>query len=100
MESMLVFSFLSFCGCFVRAGLIGTPFPVILYDFGKNRRFPGFGSADGDGIAIKMYVCMLFLSICGRSDRAELVRLARDVDFVKTAVISRSQFDAVHGGSL
>jgi len=75
-------------------------FPVISCDFGKNRRFPGFGSADGDGIAIKMYGCMLFLSICGRSDRAELVRLARDVDFVKTAVISRSQFDAVHGGSL
>ena len=51
MKSMPAFSFLSFCGWSVRAGLIGTPFPVILYDFGKNRRFPGFGLVDGRDIA-------------------------------------------------
>ena len=65
MESMRALYFLSFCGWSVRAGLIGTPFPVILYDFGKNRRFPGFGSADGREITIEIYVRMLFLSICG-----------------------------------
>ena len=75
-------------------------FPVISCDFGENRRFPGFGSADGHGIAMKMYVCMSSLSIRGCSAIAGLIWLARDVDFAKTAMISRSQFDAVHGGSL
>ena len=95
MKSMPAFSFLSFCGWFVRAGLIGTPFLVILDDFGKNRRFPGFGSADGREITIKMYVCMLFLSICGWSARAGLIKFARDFNFVRKAMISRSRFDSV-----
>ena len=65
MESMYVFLFLSFCGWSVRARLIGSGFSVKMIDFGENRRFHRFGSADGHGIAIKMHVRMLFLSICG-----------------------------------
>ena len=95
MKSMPAFSFLSFCGWFVRAGLIGTPFLVILDDFGKNRRFPGFGSADGHGIAIKMHVRMRFSPIPGRSARAGLIEFATDFNFVKKAMISPSRFDSV-----
>ena len=58
MESMYVFLFLSFCGWSVRARLIGSGFSVKMIDFGENRRFHRFGSADGHGIAIKMYVRM------------------------------------------
>ena len=45
--------------------VLGAGFSVKMIDFGENRRFHRFGSADGHGIAIKMYVCMLFLSIRG-----------------------------------
>ena len=52
-------------------------------DFGKNRRFPGFGSVDGDKITIEMHVRMRFSSIPGRSARAGLPEFARDFNFVR-----------------
>ena len=70
-------------------------FPVISCDFGENRRFPGFGSADGHGIAIKMHVRMRFSPIPGRSARAGLIEFATDFNFVKKAMISPSRFDSV-----
>ena len=68
---------------------------MILYDFGENRRFPGFGSVDGDKITIEMHVRMRFSSIPGRSARAGLPEFARDFNFVRKAMISRSRFDSV-----
>ena len=67
MESMRALYFLSFCGWSVRAGLIGTPFPVILCDFGKNRRFPGFGSVGGREILTIMHGLVRILPMSGRS---------------------------------
>ena len=68
---------------------------MILYDFGKNRRFPGFGSADGGEITIEMYVRMRFSSIPDRSARAVLPEFARDFNLVRKAIISRFRSDLV-----
>ena len=64
--------------------------------FGDFGSFPGFSSADLRDIAIAMHVCVWFLAICGRSANAGGSGLARDLDSLKNAWISRFQLSPVY----
>ena len=88
--------FLPILGRSVRADLIGRQFWPNPVDFGKNRRFPGFGLVDGRDIA---HAARGFLPIIGRRAGKDGTEIARHLDFVKIAMISRFRFDPVHLGA-
>ena len=69
---------------------------VIFGDIDENGRFPGVGSVDGRDIA---HAARGFLPIIGRRAGKDGTEIARHLDFVKIAMISRFRFDPVHLGA-
>ena len=72
---------------------------VNLDDFCENRRFPGFGSVDGSRLARHCMCARGFFSIIGRRADKDVTEIARHLEFVKNAMISRFRFDPVHLGA-
>ena len=87
--------FLPILGRSVRADLIGRQFWANPADFGKNRRFRGFGLVDGLDIArAREDFCRSLVDVPTKtSQRSPCIWI-----FLKKAWISRFQFDPVHLG--
>ena len=64
----------------------------------KNVGFPGFGSVNFGGWAQNCMCARRFLAITGRRADEDVTEVARHLDFLKKAWISRFQFDPVHRG--
>ena len=73
-------------------------FGRILMILVKNGGFPGSGSVNCGGWAQNCMCARRFLAITGRCADEDFTEVARHLDFLKKAWISRFQFDPVHLG--